>query len=141
MFFASFVTYFKGGFAAPRGHAATARLLPLGARENLAVRLTGYAARAHFLVAPSITSTTAAHAGGVPQSDRARRVATDPLRRAGKTVARAALRVAYAGSPLTPTGYAILALTVAAVALVAMLSSSSLGDELGRAMRLSWWFS
>jgi hypothetical protein len=39
--------------------------------------------------------------------------------------ARAALRVAYAGSPLTPTGYAIVVLTVAAVALVAMLSRSS----------------
>jgi hypothetical protein len=40
-------------------------------------------------------------------------------------VARAALRVAYVGNPLTPTGYAILAITVAAVALVAMLSTSS----------------
>ncbi|MEW6345810.1 MAG: hypothetical protein AB1704_34630 [Pseudomonadota bacterium] len=54
---------------------------------------------------------------------------------------RAALRAAYAGGPLTPTGYAILALTVGAVALVAMLSASSAGDELGSALRLSWWFS
>jgi hypothetical protein len=67
--------------------------------------------------------------------------AVDQLRRAGKLAARAALRVAYAGSPLTPTGYAILVLTVAAVALVAMLSTSSVGNELGRAMRLSCWFS
>jgi hypothetical protein len=55
--------------------------------------------------------------------------------------ARAALRVAYVGNPLTPTGYAILAMTVATVALVAMLSTSSVGNELGRALRLSWWFS
>lgn len=141
MFFASFVTYFKGGFDAPLGHAAAARLLPFRTRENLAVRLTGYAARAHFLVAPSVAPVTAAYAGCAPHADRAHRFAVDPLRRAGKTAARAALRVAYAGSPLTPTGYAILALTVAAVALVAMLSTSSLGDEIGRAVRLNWWFS
>ncbi|WP_188131080.1 hypothetical protein [Paraburkholderia panacisoli] len=56
-------------------------------------------------------------------------------------VARAALRAAYAGRPLTPGGYAILALTLGAIALVAALSVSSTGDELGRALRLSWWFS
>jgi mannose/fructose/N-acetylgalactosamine-specific phosphotransferase system component IID len=56
-------------------------------------------------------------------------------------VARAAPRAAYVGGPLTPTGYAILAMTVAAVAMVMMLSTSSVGNELGRALRLSWWFS
>jgi hypothetical protein len=40
-----------------------------------------------------------------------------------------------------PTGYAILAATVAAVALVAMRFTSSVGSELLRALRLSWWFS
>ena len=32
-------------------------------------------------------------------------------------------------------------LDAGAVALVAMLSASSAGDELGSALRLSWWFS
>ena len=54
---------------------------------------------------------------------------------------RAALRVAYVGNPLTPTGYAIVAVTVAAFALVAMLCTSSVSNELGRSLRLSWWFS
>ncbi|HEX7907533.1 MAG TPA: hypothetical protein VF534_05490 [Paraburkholderia sp.] len=139
MFFASFVTYFKGGFDAPRGHAAAQFLVPR-IRESLAMRLAGYAAKTHFLVAPAVVQMTAAEAGGFPRAAHARRFALDPLRRLSKSLARAALRAAYAGSPLTPTGYAILALTVAAVALVAMLSTSSLGDELAGALRLSWWF-
>ena len=56
-------------------------------------------------------------------------------------VVRAALRVAYVGNPLTPTGYAIVTVTVAAFALVAMLCASAVGNELGRSLRLSWWFS
>jgi len=68
-----------------------------------------------------------------------------PLRRVAastaKRVARAALRAVYAGNPLTPTGYAILATTVVAVALVALLSTWSLGNELESALRVSWWFS
>jgi hypothetical protein len=55
--------------------------------------------------------------------------------------ARAALRTAYAGGPLTPAGYAILAVTVAAIALAAMLSVSPASAELNRGVRLSWWFS
>lgn len=58
-----------------------------------------------------------------------------------KTAGRAALRVAYAGNPLTPIGYAIVAVTVGAFALVAMLCTSAVGNELGRSLRLSWWFS
>ncbi|SDG99789.1 hypothetical protein [Paraburkholderia phenazinium] len=63
------------------------------------------------------------------------------LRRASKLVARAALRAAYVGNPLTPSGYAILAMTVVAVALVAMLSTTSASTELESALRVSWWFS
>jgi hypothetical protein len=44
------------------------------------------------------------------------------------------------GCLLTPTGSAILAMTVAAVALLAMLSASSLDSELGRELRLSCGF-
>jgi hypothetical protein len=54
---------------------------------------------------------------------------------------RAALRAGDAGGRLTPTGYAILAVMAAAVALVAMLSASPVGNELSRAPRLIWWFS
>jgi hypothetical protein len=66
---------------------------------------------------------------------------TDELRRTAKIVARAALRAAYVGGPLTPTGYAILAVIVAAVVLAAMLSNSSAGHEFDSALPLSWWFS
>ena len=50
-------------------------------------------------------------------------------------------RVAPVRTLFTPTAYAILAVTVVAIALVAMLSASQVGSELSRAMRLSWWFS
>ena len=90
---------------------------------------------------PSPNRTTVAHASGLLQAGGARSFAANQLRRAGKMAARAAIRVAYIGSPLTPTGYVILAMTVAAVALVAMLSTSSVGNELDPALRLGGWFS
>ncbi|WP_206997596.1 hypothetical protein [Trinickia mobilis] len=52
----------------------------------------------------------------------------------------AALRAAYVGSPLTPTGYVVLALTVGAIAMVAMLATSSTGNELEGALRLNAYF-
>ena len=59
----------------------------------------------------------------------------------GKRIARAALRLAHAGAPLTPVGYVLVFVTLAAMLLVAMLSTSPLSHELGRSDRLSWWFS
>lgn len=56
-------------------------------------------------------------------------------------VVRNAYQAAFTGRPFAPTGYAILALMVMAVALAAMFSTSSAGSELERASRLSWWFS
>ena len=103
-----------------------------------------HAPRPIFLVAralPSHVRATLVHASGLPQAGGARRFAVNQLRRAGKMAARAALRLAYVGNPLTPTGYAILAMTVAAVLLVAMLSTSSVGNELDPALRLSGCFS
>ncbi|WP_454808359.1 hypothetical protein [Paraburkholderia fungorum] len=141
MFVKSFVTSFGDAVQAPRPMSLVARALPSYVRANCAVRVATYAARAHFLVLPSPDRVTVAHVSGLPQAGGARRFAVNQLRRAGKMAARAAIRVAYVGSPLTPTGYAILAMTVAAVALVAMLSTSSVGNELGRTIRLSWWFS
>jgi hypothetical protein len=70
-----------------------------------------------------------------------RRTATALLRHATRLITRGALRVAYAGNPLTPTGYAILGMTVIAVVLVALLSTSSVSNELESALRVSWWFS
>ena len=59
----------------------------------------------------------------------------------GKRIARAALRLAHSGAPLTPVGYVLVFVTLAAMLLVAMLSTSPLSHELGRSDRLSWWFS
>ncbi|AJZ56917.1 hypothetical protein OI25_7565 [Paraburkholderia fungorum] len=141
MFFKSFVRCFRGAVHAPRPTSIAARLLSSQVRENWSLRIAACAARAHFLVAPSIDRVTVGSAGWLSNADGTRRSPINQLRRVGRMFTRAALRAAYAGGPLTPTGYAILALTVGAVALVAMLSASSAGDELGSALRLSWWFS
>lgn len=141
MFVKAFVTSLRGALPAPRQVQAAFRVQPSHIRENCAQRMTACAARAHFLVAPSPDRATAAHAGALPQAGGTHRFAANQLRRAGKMAARAALRAAYVGNPLTPTGYAILALTVTAVALVAMLSTSSIGNELEPALRLGSLFS
>jgi len=107
----------------------------------IAARATACAARTHFMVAASPAGAGAPHASRGSQTAGAHRAAMALLRRAAKLAARAALRAAYAGNPLTPTGYAILAMTVVAVALVAMLSTSSVSHELESALRVSWWFS
>jgi hypothetical protein len=62
-------------------------------------------------------------------------------RRLWVSVVRGVPRVAaYASGFLTPTGYLLIALTVAAIVIAAALSASTVGDELSRAVRLSWWF-
>jgi len=62
-------------------------------------------------------------------------------RRFWANVVQAVPRVAaYAGGSLTPTGYLLIAMTVSAIVIAAALSASTVGDELGRAVRLSWWF-
>jgi hypothetical protein len=47
------------------------------------------------------------------------------LHRLAKMAARAAQRMVYVSSSLTATGYVILAMTVAAIAMVAMLSATA----------------
>ncbi|MCX4165340.1 MULTISPECIES: hypothetical protein [Paraburkholderia] len=54
---------------------------------------------------------------------------------------RRVCRVAPVRPSFTPAACIILAATLVAIALVAMLSASQVGSELSRAMRLSWWFS
>jgi hypothetical protein len=56
-------------------------------------------------------------------------------------IARTPLRAVYARNPFTPAACAILAMTVIAVALVAMLSTLSISNELGSALHVSGWFS
>ncbi|WP_158939736.1 hypothetical protein [Burkholderia sp. S171] len=46
----------------------------------------------------------------------------------------------YAGGSLTTTVCLLIALTIAAIVIAGALSATSVGDELGRAVRLSWWF-
>ncbi|MBV8629099.1 MAG: hypothetical protein JO371_14735 [Paraburkholderia sp.] len=111
--------------------------------QTVASRVTAWPARVHVLVAssPAQAATGMGRDRVCPQGLRRRAGAIATLRRAGKLVARAALRAAFAGNPLTPTGYALLIATLSAVALVAILATSSLADELASAIRLSWWFS
>ena len=66
---------------------------------------------------------------------------TDQLRHTAKIVKRSKLRAAFVGGSLTPTGYAILAVTLAAVLLVAMLSTCWARDGLDNVIRVGCWFS
>ena len=63
------------------------------------------------------------------------------LQRAAATASRALVRGLFAGGPLAPAGYAFVGITLGAVAMTALLPISSIGPELGSALRLSWWFS
>jgi hypothetical protein len=98
--------------------------------ESLVLQLTGALRLPRVALAPALTCPPALrHAP-------ARLIAA-----MGKRVARAALRLAHFGAPLTPVGYLLVFVTLAAMLLVAMLSTSPLSNELGRSDRLSWWFS
>jgi hypothetical protein len=63
------------------------------------------------------------------------------LHRAGKMAARAAWRVVCVGNPLTPGGYAILAITIIAITLILTVSASSVSNDLEPALRQSGLFS
>ena len=131
MFVKTFVMSFMGAARAQRPQA-------------VALRLAEVPARVHFLVTPSGDATRAALAAG--RSDRGftqriRASVAGQFRRAAKSAARAALRAAYVGSPLTPTGYVVLALTVGAIAMVAMLVTSSAGSEMEGALSVNGYFS
>jgi hypothetical protein len=106
----------------------------------LAVLAIAWLARLHAFVAPASVQAqqSANHSGARPYG--AGQLALKLVRRAAQMAARTAYRVAHVGNPLTPGGYLILALTVVAIVLVAVLSSSSAANELDHALRLSWWF-
>jgi len=49
-------------------------------------------------------------------------------------------KAGYVGGSLTPMVCLLVALTAAAIVIAGALSATSVGDELGRAVRVSWWF-
>lgn len=141
MFITSFVKFFVGGTLSPSPQLLVARAWPSKVRGDQAVRITARPAQAHLLVASRAHRAAAAQCNGLPQVGGARGFAVTHLRRAATWVACVAVRVTYAGNPLTPTGYAILAMTLVAVALVALLSGKSISSELESALWLGGLFS
>jgi hypothetical protein len=127
MFVKSFVLSFKGAAQARRPQA-------------VALRLAEWPARVHWLVTPTAERASAMVDAERGYVARIRAAAIARLRRAAQSAARTALRTAYVGGPLTPTGYVVLALTVGAIAMVAMLCASSAGNEMEGALRVNAWF-
>lgn len=112
--------------------------------ENCAHRVIGVAVRAHLLLASSrgdVAGRAARNeAGNACASHRLGRFSIQRLQRVVMASARASLRAAFAGRPLTPGGYAVLAAMATAVALVALFSASSASADIETALRLGWWF-
>jgi hypothetical protein len=80
-----------------------------------------------------------------PSPEKAERCLATPanacIRRFWVNVIRAMPRKAgHVGGSLTPTVCLLITLTGAAIVIAGALSATSVGDELGRAVRLSWWF-
>ncbi|CAB3795983.1 hypothetical protein LMG28614_04271 [Paraburkholderia ultramafica] len=65
----------------------------------------------------------------------------DQLRHTAKFVKRTKQWVTFLGEPLTLTGYVIIAVNVAAVLLVAMLSTCWARDGIDCVFRVGSWFS
>ena len=147
MFFKSLVVPFvtsARAVALARQSAVHVRHVPPRPGEGWASRMTGVAVRAHLLIAPSRADATGLVASNGARNMHAphalRRLAIQQLHRATMASARACLRAAFAGRPLTPGGYAVLAAMVTAVALVALFSALSAGTEPERALCLCGWF-
>jgi hypothetical protein len=128
MFYTSFIKVFVRAASAPRPLLRASMALPSHVRNHLAVGVTVCAARAYFRDA-------------TPPERGARGFARSHLRRAGMMAARAVLRVVHVGNALTPGGYAILAIAVIAVALVAVICASPLGNEPEPVSMLISWLS
>ena len=121
-----------------RQSAVHVRHVPPRLGEGWASRMTGVAVRAHLLIAPSRGGPADAVSNGEARN-ALHRVAIQRLHRAATASARAALRAAFTGRPLTPGGYAVLAAMVTAVALVALFSALSAGTEPESALCLCGW--
>ena len=87
------------------------------------------AATAHWLVTPSPNRQPVAHRDGRRHGSLAT-LAACPVNRTGKTLARAAIRTAYAGQPLAPTGYLVTLSAVAIVGLVALVRTCWSNDSI-----------
>jgi hypothetical protein len=137
MFFETIFKFLMSAVRSPLVHAIVARVLHSDTRIACTLPVA-LAARAHFLVAPAPARKSIAHSGEIKRLNVALGSAVNPVNRAGKTLARAAIRVAYVGAPLTPTGYAVVGSAVAVVALVALATTLSGGNRLVAPPRLGW---
>lgn len=141
MSFKSFVVACRG---APRGvphvlsHVLRLAASPVRA-PALRARAAGGLARLHALLATPAEGFVA-HGCGVPRARWVRAGAVRQLTRAAAFTVRTALRVGWSGRPLTPCGYAVLALVIGAIVLAIVIATSPAGDELDSALPLSWWF-
>ncbi|EDZ98359.1 hypothetical protein BH160DRAFT_6328 [Burkholderia sp. H160] len=111
------------------------RLLRPGYTSALRALCAGWFAHLHVSVLAACVSLLvhtplASNASGarVAQSRGTDRKSLRLLGRATRMAARAALRAAHAGRPLTPTGYAILATTVTIGTVLATLTGLACDD-------------
>jgi hypothetical protein len=124
----------------PLAHVIAARVAEaeFGLARTLPIAL---AARAHVLVAPLPERKQPSRAGEIRRPAAALASAARPVNQASKTLARAAIRAAYEGTPLTPTGYVVVAGAVAAVGLVALAGALAGGAQLSAPLRQNWTLS
>jgi hypothetical protein len=137
MFFETIFKFLSGAVRAPLAHAAIGRVRHADARIACTLPIA-LAARAHFLVAPAPVLKPIVDSDEIKRLNVALGSAVYPVNRAGKTLARAAIRIAYIGSALTPTGYAVVGSAIAIVALVALASTLSSGNRLVAPLRIGW---
>ncbi|WP_128598598.1 hypothetical protein [Paraburkholderia kirstenboschensis] len=103
MFVKSFVTPFDSALHVLRLVPLASRLLSARSRLNWVGPFAACVVPAHFVVVPSAERATAVQVHARRSLAGARVCAVNETRRAGRMAAHAALRMAYAGSPLTPT--------------------------------------
>lgn len=108
-------------------HTLHQRLVRPGYASALRSLCAGFFAHLHVSVLSVCVSAlvSAPHSASACGPDRK---SLRVLGRATRMAARAALRVAHAGRPLTPTGYAILATTVTVGTMLATLSALACDD-------------
>jgi hypothetical protein len=107
--------------------------------ERVHVYIATWAARAHLLIGASPDGKSVKENGQSVGFCKIRTAATAVLCVAMRALARACVRAAYAGRPLTPAGYAIVALMLAAIVLVVLLSAFAASAGLNRGFRMNMW--
>jgi hypothetical protein len=137
MFFKNTYNLIRSAAHSPFVQAAAARVRTSDTRIGCTLPIA-LAARAHLLVVPTPARRSTIQFDTNTRLNEALGFAAKPANRAGKTFARAALRAAYVGAPLTPTGYVVVASAIAVVLLIALASTLIGGDEPDPSMRLGW---